>query len=114
MKKHKNAAHLRCRAMLEVGFTVDFETGDIYDPDGEKLAVYFHASKDNRPQIRCRLGVSEFYMKVHRFVAYGERVFKDGFEVHHIDGNRKNNRLDNLALVEASEHDRIHRRFKLE
>jgi hypothetical protein len=31
-----------------------------------------------------------------------------------IDGNRENNRLDNLALVESSEHVRIHRRFKLE
>jgi hypothetical protein len=33
----------------------------------------------------------------------------DGFEIHHIDGNRSNNDLSNLKLVSIEEHLEIHR-----
>lgn len=32
----------------------------------------------------------------------------DGYDVHHIDGNRQNNSIHNLMLIEHSEHMRIH------
>ena len=33
-----------------------------------------------------------------------------GYEIHHIDGNRKNNSIDNLQLVTIEEHLEIHKR----
>ncbi len=30
-----------------------------------------------------------------------------GFQVHHIDGNRQNNRMDNLAVIKSKDHHRI-------
>ena len=32
----------------------------------------------------------------------------EGYDVHHIDGNRQNNSIHNLELIEHSEHMRIH------
>ena len=45
------------------------------------------------------------------------RNLKDGEHVHHLDGNRGNNRLENLVLVTQSHHARIHKwmeRIKLD
>lgn len=41
-------------------------------------------------------------------VINGIRVMKPGYVVHHIDGNKKNNSLDNLAVLSRSEHTRLH------
>jgi hypothetical protein len=49
---------------------------------------------------------------VHRRVAekaVGGRIFA-GHEVHHIDGNKNNNRASNLQIVSKDEHRAIHRR----
>lgn len=32
----------------------------------------------------------------------------DGFDVHHIDGNKENNNPDNLVLIEHADHMRLH------
>lgn len=32
----------------------------------------------------------------------------DGFEIHHIDHNKQNNDLENLQLLSASDHQRMH------
>lgn len=47
----------------------------------------------------------------HRRVAeklVGGRIFP-GHEVHHIDGNKNNNRASNLTIVSKAEHRKIHR-----
>lgn len=36
-----------------------------------------------------------------------QRVLK-GYAIHHIDGNKKNNNITNLALITSSEHSKIH------
>jgi hypothetical protein len=33
---------------------------------------------------------------------------KDGFHIHHLDGNHSNNEPTNLVLIEASDHFRLH------
>jgi len=33
----------------------------------------------------------------------------DGFELHHVDGNEKNNAPNNLVLIEGTDHNRLHR-----
>jgi hypothetical protein len=48
---------------------------------------------------------------VHRIVmaeALGMKELPEMFDVHHIDGNTKNNLLDNLALVTPSGHQKLH------
>lgn len=47
----------------------------------------------------------------HRLVAeqkYGREIKKDEV-VHHIDGNKTNNSIDNLVIVSRAEHMEIHR-----
>jgi hypothetical protein len=40
-------------------------------------------------------------------------MFKQGFEIHHVDGNYNNNHPDNLVLIEAADHQRLHGMFGL-
>jgi hypothetical protein len=52
--------------------------------------------------------------RLHRLVwmlAHGP--IPDGYQVHHIDGQRWNNSLDNLELMTISEHTRIHSHEKI-
>ena len=49
---------------------------------------------------------------VHKRVAekrLGGKVFK-GYEVHHKDGNKTNNRSSNLSVVKKSTHRKIHKK----
>jgi hypothetical protein len=55
-------------------------------------------------------------LREHQYVALAAYGIPDGFHVHHIDRNRLNNRADNLAVLSASEHHRLHnpkRRIKM-
>lgn len=61
-------------------------------------------------QIRLQKGQYGTLVNVHRLVAYlwcDNGKFK--LEVHHIDGNRKNNNKDNLIFVTKSEHCKLHK-----
>jgi hypothetical protein len=52
---------------------------------------------------------STIHERLHRYV-WQKEVGKipNGYHIHHIDGNKANNSLDNLALVTASGHERLH------
>jgi len=60
---------------------------------------------------------------VHRHRAYHHIYLKDrkkyplpfeAYEVHHIDGDKNNNRMDNLAVLTPEEHDKAHDTIKAE
>lgn len=56
-----------------------------------------------------------FYTTLHRYKfekKYG--AILPGFSVHHIDGNKRNNKINNLMLVSHKEHVLIHRKMKFE
>jgi hypothetical protein len=44
----------------------------------------------------------------HRTREWLEAKCKDGFDIHHLDGNHDNNDPGNLVLIEASDHMRLH------
>ena len=47
--------------------------------------------------------------RLHRMVwEYHNGPIPDGYEVHHINGNRADNDIGNLQLMEGSEHNRLH------
>ena len=52
------------------------------------------------------------YVMEHRLVVEQHlgRLLEDGEVVHHIDGNRKNNEIDNLDIMTNSEHSALHAR----
>lgn len=46
---------------------------------------------------------------MHRVVwEYYNGIIPDGYEIHHIDENPHNNRIENLELVKAGDHQKIH------
>jgi hypothetical protein len=48
------------------------------------------------------------YARLHRIVAYNAGLLTDlSMEVHHINGNRKDNRLENLQVISKIEHAKI-------
>lgn len=56
------------------------------------------------------------YVLQHRKVvmdALGLEKLPDGWDVHHIDGNKQNNDLGNLALVTKTAHGKLHRELPL-
>lgn len=55
------------------------------------------------------LARSDGYVHEHRVVLHEAGLtVPDGFEVHHIDEDRSNNRLENLAVLTAAAHHRVH------
>jgi len=44
----------------------------------------------------------------HRSEEWLQNKLKEGFDIHHIDGNHCNNDPNNLVLIECSDHMRLH------
>lgn len=67
-----------------------------------------------------RNGLNEL---VHRNIAY-EYIYKEGYmsgefterfrcyDVHHIDGNKRNNSIENLQILTREEHEKIHKHHR--
>lgn len=57
------------------------------------------------------LWMGEEYLPEHRLIvmqAFGLTQWPEGWEIHHIDSNKLNNSLDNLAIVTRSGHQQLH------
>ncbi len=44
----------------------------------------------------------------HRTAEWLEAMTREGFDIHHLDGDHENNDPDNLVLIEIGDHMRLH------
>lgn len=52
---------------------------------------------------------STLYVRLHRYVwEYFNGAIPKGYHVHHIDGDKTNNEISNLAMMSRSEHEQLH------
>jgi len=66
---------------------------------------------DKTPNIRKRIQVNKQRVYEHRYIMeqhIGRKIEK-GEHVHHINGNPKDNRIENLQVLTASEHSKLHK-----
>lgn len=64
----------------------------------DKTGYYLTTNNTNRPGRRLHRAVWEYYN--------GE--IPNGFDIHHIDHDKSNNDISNLALLKRSEHQKVH------
>ena len=58
---------------------------------------------------------NRYYFKnqyVHKIMMYTFYGYKKGYDIHHVDGNKQNNKLENLVYLTHSEHSSLHRKGK--
>lgn len=71
--------------------------GEIYGPDNKLKIVHKH-HKDKYLYVKLRKNGKRFYKAIHRLMAITFLGLKrQGLEVRHLDGNRYNNKLENLS-----------------
>ncbi|HWY13228.1 MAG TPA: HNH endonuclease [Bacteroidia bacterium] len=83
-----------------------FIDGDIYYKKNKiKLQIYGGNSNYRAFGVRMDNGKMR-YVAVHRFVAYqkfGNKIFKKGMQVRHLDSNSLNNNYDNIGIGTSKE-----------
>lgn len=73
------------------------ENGIIYDMNGNIQETYV---KQGRPTFKK--------ISVHRYVMHSFKGYQEGMDVHHLNGDKFDNRLDNLVYLTRSEHIALH------
>lgn len=77
-----------------------------------KKPFYKSFTNNGKGYYQTEINGNKYYL--HRLLAFTftpdkvKKQFKDYLEIHHIDRNRKNNSLDNLAIVSKKKHLAIH------
>lgn len=83
------------------------ENGQVLSPSGNRLSTY----EDRNGYLYFTVSVggrARNTVSVHRFLAFqkfGEELFKSGIEVRHLNGNNKDNSLNNLDLGTKSQNE---------
>lgn len=80
--------------------------GAVYEKKGRIMAV----TNNSGWYLSLRLKNSQGYKtcRIHRLVyEHFAGKIREGYEIHHIDGNRQNNCVDNLKMVTKSEHHKL-------
>lgn len=84
------------------GFFID-ENAKIYDSNGVEQALKFYPSNKY---------LSFKKRDVHTLMAHSFLGYKPGYDVHHINGNKLDNRLPNLMYLTREDHRRLHNKGK--
>lgn len=88
--------------LFDKGYSID-DSGKVYNPSGKALALHIH---DGYPCVSTRY-VNEDghrcfrHVKISRlqaFKKYGKLIFDTRFVIRHLDGNKLNNSVSNIAI----------------
>lgn len=85
-------------AAFELGYYVD-NHGNIYDSNHKALNGYM--GTNGYFFIRIKINREKIPIYFHRLVAlfkYGAILYKEGYEVRHLNGNKKDNSFDNIKM----------------
>jgi len=82
-----------------------YKNGGVHPMQGKRKIVHHHDGYDY-----LYIGNGK-YQSVHRLVwiSANNQEIPRGYQVHHIDGNKRNNNPDNLILLSEREHKKLHR-----
>lgn len=96
--KNKNLYILKA---YEKGYKIN-EEGKPLNPKGKELKG--HVNSKGYLEIGIRYNNVKGNLDVHRFQAYqkfGDKIFEEGIQVRHLDGNQLNNKLENIEIGSA-------------
>lgn len=93
---------------LELGFTVNVD-GLLYSPFTKEWRTGYN--NNGYYEFKVPTELSEYHsrqkrLRVHRFqgyIKYHDRIFENGFEIRHVNGNSLDNSWDNIVLGTPSE-----------
>lgn len=92
---------LRYKNSIIPGYFID-ENGKIYSSDGVEQEQKLYPGQRKHPY---------FYFKgheVHKMMAHSYFGYKEGYDVHHLNGCKTDNRLVNLMYLTREEHTKLH------
>lgn len=85
------------------GYTTDGQ-GNIFSPQGRKISTFKNPNGYHTFNVRAKSARGMVY--VHRFIAFtlfGSKIFENGMEVRHLNGNSSDNRSSNISFGTSSE-----------
>lgn len=83
---------------MKPSFVIDAENGLVYGPRGRPIR---HRNRQGYVQARY---LNRYYAVVHRMIwEHVHGPIPDGMQINHINGNKSDNRIQNLELVTQSE-----------
>jgi HNH endonuclease len=96
------STHFRATQLAARKYTVNPRTGKVYNSDGVEIG-----GNTYEPRVTVHLGDGRKYnVRTNKLVAYvveGPEALRRGVSVRHKDGNKNNNRANNLQLVYSQE-----------
>ena len=93
---------IRFKDTILENYFIDPITAVITNSKGEIQKTCIH--KDGRPYFKGH--------KLHEWQVHTHYGWKQGMDIHHLDGNKMNNSLSNLVYLTKSEHTIIHKKGK--
>ena len=99
--------HKRAELLFNEGYTVNLETGEVFDPAGQPAPIA------GTHRLRVEVTIRSYTHRVHvhkliAYAAYGAIAFQPGYTVHHVNGNRYDNRARNLRVMSIEAHAALH------
>lgn len=97
----------------EGSIVVDFHASRVFK-NGRELRIGIVGTEGkngtrHRVQI-CAMGVKRTIVLAKLvYMAWTKRVIPDGFVIHHIDGDRYRDTIDNLVMLTVEDHNKLHR-----
>lgn len=99
MKDHKSKREFKCILALQLGFKYQHDTGNVITPTGKILKK---TTKQGYYQLTLRDQGFTYYLTAHQFAWY--YMYNECVDLlDHKDGNKTNNKIDNLRVFTKSE-----------